>query len=189
MKLYGHLKAASMGLFGATMEDAISGAREVSGMGVDEDQRWLTAAIDLAVENVGNGGGPFGAVVVRDEAVIGRGINRVTAELDPTAHAEVVAIRRACRAISDFSLAGATVYASCEPCPLCLSASLWARVPRVVFAADRHDAARAGFDDAVFHEVMSSRADPDILDVVQVPLSTAQRPFDAWLGNPGRTPY
>lgn len=157
-------------------------------MGVDADQQWLTAAIDLAVENVGNGGGPFGAVVVRDDAVIGQGVNRVTAELDPTAHAEVVAIRRACRAVSDFSLAGATVYASCEPCPLCLSASLWARIPRVVYAADRHDAARAGFDDAVFHEVMSATG-PDLLDVVQIRLSAAQRPFAAWLSNPGRIPY
>lgn len=153
------------------------------------DRRWLLAAIDLAVTNVGEGGGPFGAIVVRDDEALGRGINRVTAELDPTAHAEVVAIRRACRTVSDFSLAGASLYASCEPCPLCLAAALWARIPRVVYAADRHDATRAGFDDAVFHEVLSSRGDERILDVDQVRLPEAQRPFDAWLSNPERIPY
>lgn len=158
-------------------------------MDAEADERWLAAAIDLAVENVAGGGGPFGAIVVRDGEVIGKGINRVTAELDPTAHAEVVAIREACRTISDFSLAGTTLYSSCEPCPLCLSASLWARVDRVVYAADRHDAARAGFDDAVFHEVISSQGDADVVQVVQMALPTAQRPFEAWLDNPRRIPY
>ncbi len=158
-------------------------------MSADDDQRWLAAAIDLAVTNVGDGGGPFGAIVVRDGEVIGRGTNRVTAELDPTAHAEVVAIRMACRTISDFSLAGATVYASCEPCPLCFAAALWARVDRVVHAADRHDAARAGFDDATFHEVISVKGSTDLLDLVQLEAPTAQRPFEAWLSNPERVPY
>ena len=104
---------------------------------------WLTRAIELAIANVGEGGGPFGAVVVRDGAALAEGTNRVTADLDPTAHAEVVAIRRACRAAESFSLAGATLYASCEPCPLCLAAGLWSRLDEVVFAADRHQAAAA----------------------------------------------
>lgn len=160
-------------------------------MDVDDaaDRVWLLAAIELAIANVGDGGGPFGAIVVRDGEVIGRGINLVTTELDPTAHAEVVAIRRACRAVSDFSLAGASLYASCEPCPLCLAAALWARIGRVVYAADRNDAARAGFDDAVFHEVLSSGGDPRILDVDQVRLPEAQRPFETWLSKPDRIPY
>lgn len=153
------------------------------------DRRWLHAAIELAVDNVSQNGGPFGALVVLDGEVIGRGINRVTAELDPTAHAEVVAIRQACRSVSDFALPGASLYASCEPCPLCLAASLWARIPRVVYAADRHDAARAGFDDAAFHEVFSFAGDGRLLDVAQQPVPEAQRPFEAWLRNPDRIPY
>ena len=117
---------------------------------MSDDQVWLDRAVDLATANVARGGGPFGAVVVRDEVVIGEGANRVTADLDPTAHAEVVAIRAACLRVESFSLAGATLYASCEPCPLCLSASLWARVDAVVAAADSGAAARAGFDDENF---------------------------------------
>ena len=102
------------------------------------DADWLRQAIDLAARNVGEGGGPFGAILVKDGQVVAEGVNRVTADLDPTAHAEVVAIRAACRTIGDFSLEGATLYASCEPCPLCLSAALWARLDAVVHAADRH---------------------------------------------------
>lgn len=158
-------------------------------MNADEDRVWLELAIDFAVESASAGGGPFGALVVQQGEVLGRGTNRVTAELDPTAHAEVVAIRAACRAVSAFSLAGVTLYSSCEPCPLCLAAALWARVSRVVYAADRHDAARAGFDDAVFHNVISFRSGTDLLEVVQVSVPSAQRPFEAWLSNPARVPY
>ena len=105
-----------------------------------------------ATANVADGGGPFGAVIVRDGELLGEGENRVTRDHDPTAHAEVVAIRRSCAAVGDFSLAGSTLYTSCEPCPLCMSAALWARVDRVVYAADRHDAARGGFDDREFYD-------------------------------------
>jgi guanine deaminase len=153
------------------------------------DERWLNRAIELAVENVAAGGGPFGAVIVRDGELVAEGQNRVTATLDPTAHAEVVAIRAACQVVGDFSLAGATLYTSCEPCPLCLSAALWARVDRVVFAADRHDAARGGFDDREFYDLFSKARElwhiP--IDSVRVPQSPA--PFDAWLANEARTDY
>jgi guanine deaminase len=118
------------------------------------DQHWLSRAVELAVENVAAGGGPFGAVIVRDGGLVATGQNRVTRDLDPTAHAEVNAIRRACASLGDFSLAGCTLYTSCEPCPLCLTASLWARLDRVVYAADRHDAARAGFDDRAFYDLL-----------------------------------
>jgi guanine deaminase len=155
----------------------------------EADERWLNRAIELAVENVAAGGGPFGAVIVRDGELVAEGQNRVTATLDPTAHAEVVAIRAACQAIDDFSLAGTTLYTSCEPCPLCLSAALWARVDRVVFAADRHDAARGGFDDREFYDLFSKARElwhiP--IDSVRVPQSPA--PFDAWLANEARTDY
>ena len=154
-----------------------------------DDGKWLLAAIELAVANAGEGGGPFGALVVRDGQVLGRGSNLVTTELDPTAHAEVVAMRRACRTVRDFRLSQATLYASCEPCPLCLAAALWARIPRVVYAADRPAAAAAGFDDVVFHEVLSVRADNSLLDIDRLPLAEAQRPFEVWLANPDRRPY
>ncbi len=97
-------------------------------------------------------GGPFGSVVVRDGRVIGEGWNQVTSTNDPTAHAEVVAIRRACAAIGSFSLAGATLYASCEPCPMCLASAYWARVSRIVFANTREEAAAIGFDDQLLYD-------------------------------------
>lgn len=155
----------------------------------DTDARWLAHAIRLATLNVGNGGGPFGALIVRDGAVLAEGQNRVTASLDPTAHAEVVAIRAACQEIGDFSLAGATLYTSCEPCPLCLSAALWARVDRVVYAADRHDAARGGFDDLEFYELFARDRStwPVAIDAVRP--ANAPEPFDAWLANAERTDY
>lgn len=158
---------------------------------VDSDARWIEQAVDLATANVGRSGGPFGALVVRDGELVGSGTNRVTADLDPTAHAEIMAIRAACRQIGDFSLAGATLYASCEPCPLCLSASLWARLDRVLYAADRHTAARAGFDDARFHALLGPRTDLSNwpMQVSRVPCSRADRPFAAWLADPDRTPY
>lgn len=153
------------------------------------DAQWLELAIELAVENVANGGGPFGAVIVRDDSLVAVGQNRVTATLDPTAHAEVVAIRAACQAEESFSLAGAVLYTSCEPCPLCLAAALWARVERVVFAADRDDAARGGFDDREFYELFSTPRElwHVAIDSVRIPQSPA--PFDAWLAHEARTDY
>lgn len=154
-----------------------------------DDERWLSHAVDLALANVAEGGGPFGAVIVADGAALATGQNRVTRDLDPTAHAEVVAIRAACVAVSDFSLAGATLYTSCEPCPLCVSAALWARVKRVVFAADRFDAARGGFDDLAFYELFTrDRATwPTPIESLRLPASAA--PFDAWLRSEGRIEY
>ncbi|MFC4785981.1 nucleoside deaminase [Nocardioides sp. MAHUQ-72] len=153
------------------------------------DEKWLGHAIEVAVRNVADGGGPFGAVVVRDDRLVAEGANRVTADLDPTAHAEVMAIRAACRAEGDFSLAGTTLFASCEPCPLCLAASLWARVDRVVYAADRHDAAAAGFDDARFHAALAAVPEAWADNLVGVPHRRSREPFEAWIANGSRTPY
>jgi guanine deaminase len=153
------------------------------------DQQWLAQAVGLAVENVAAGGGPFGAVIVRAGTVLATGQNRVTRDLDPTAHAEVNAIRAACAAIGDFSLAGCTLYTSCEPCPLCVSASLWARVDRVVYAADRHDAARGGFDDREFYELFARDRSTWPTPVEAVPVATAFSPFQAWLDDATRTHY
>jgi len=153
------------------------------------DASWLARTIELATDNVANGGGPFGAVIVRDGELLAEGQNRVTASLDPTAHAEVVAIRAACQVVGDFSLAGATLYTSCEPCPLCLSAALWARVDRVVFAADRDDAARGGFDDREFYELFSRDRSTWDVAIDSVRPENASAPFDAWLAQENRTDY
>ena len=153
------------------------------------DAEWLARAITLATENVANGGGPFGAVIVRDGVLVAEGQNRVTASLDPTAHAEVTAIRAACQAIGDFSLAGMTLYTSCEPCPLCVSASLWARLDRVVFAADRDDAARGGFDDREFYELFGKQREEWPTKIDELRLLSSVAPFEAWMRNTERTAY
>ena len=121
------------------------------------DTTLLREAIRLARNRMLQGrAGPFGAVVARDGIIVARGWNAVTSSLDPTAHAEVVAIRRGCRKLGTFSLAGCVLYASCEPCPMCLAAAYWARVDRLVYAAGRDDAARAGFDDAFIYDQVAT---------------------------------
>jgi len=153
------------------------------------DRAWLQKAVELAVVNVGEGGGPFGAVLVKDGELVATGQNRVTRDLDPTAHAEVMAIRAACAQLGDFALTGCTLYASCEPCPLCVSAALWARVDRVVYAADRDDAARGGFDDRMFYDLFArDRATWPML-VAEVAVDDSFSPFEAWLDHPDRTAY
>ena len=153
------------------------------------DEAWLTQAVDLAVANVAEGGGPFGALVVRDGQLLATGTNRVTRDLDPTAHAEVQAIRSACRDIGDFALAGAVLYTSCEPCPLCLSAALWARVGRIVFAAARHDAAEGGFDDRAFYELFETPRSAWPVRIEHTRPAGAVAPFDAWRAHESRTHY
>ncbi len=155
------------------------------------DERWLRRAVELATSNVADGGGPFGAVVVGPSGVeVAAGQNRVTRDLDPTAHAEVQAIRAACRAAGSFALDGMTLYTSCEPCPLCLAASLWARLDRVVFSADRHDASRGGFDDSAFYELFArDRSTWDVTRVHELRLPESTRPFDTWLSHTSRTDY
>ena len=153
------------------------------------DAKWLARAIELATLNVANAGGPFGAVIVRDGELIAEGQNRVTASLDPTAHAEVTAIRAACQVVKDFSLAGATLYTSCEPCPLCLSAALWARIDRVVFAANRDDAAAGGFDDREFYELFARPRETWDVSIEALRPDNASEPFDAWLASEARTDY
>lgn len=153
------------------------------------DARFLAQAVDLAVRSVASGGGPFGAVVVRDGVVIGEGQNRVTRDGDPTAHAEVVAIRDACRRSGSYSLAGVEMFSSCEPCPLCLAAALWARVDRIVFAANRDDAARAGFDDRTFYDLLARDRSTWPMAVVEHRIPGAEAPMDAWLAFEDRAEY
>jgi guanine deaminase len=160
------------------------------GFASDADRAFLQGAVDLATANVADGGGPFGAIVVDAMGtVIGEGVNRVTRDLDPSAHGEVVAIRAACQTVGDFALAGATLYTSCEPCPMCLTTALWARIDRVFYAADRDDAARGGFDDREFYDLFTrDRATWDVY-IQPLRLATAEQPFQAWLKNVDRTDY
>lgn len=147
----------------------------------------LEQAIALAVESATSGGGPFGAIIVRDNNVIARAANRVTRDHDPTAHAEVLAVRQACRTLETHVLAGCTLYTSCEPCPMCLGASLWSRLDAIFYAATRDEAARAGFDDARFYRQFHVAEETSLLR--HLPLPGRNAPFEAWSSNPDRVPY
>jgi tRNA(Arg) A34 adenosine deaminase TadA len=117
-----------------------------------EDQKFMQMAIELSIENIDSGGGPFGAIIVRDGELIAKGANRVVPNNDPTAHAEVVAIRNACQKLQTFDLRGCTVYTSCEPCPMCLSALYWAGIERICYANTKRDAAAINFDDSFIYD-------------------------------------
>jgi guanine deaminase len=153
------------------------------------DNDFLERAVALALANVEAGGGPFGAVIVRDGRVIAEGVNRVTQVNDPTAHAEIVAIREACRALNRFQLDNCAIYASCEPCPMCLGAIYWARLDAVYFAATREDAASAGFDDSLIYKEMPLDPGERRIAMRRVALPDAAAPFRAWHNHAGRTPY
>ena len=154
------------------------------------DDQFLAHAIDLARKGSELGeGGPFGAVIVRDGKIIGEGWNRVVATHDPTAHAEIIAVRTACAAVDCFHLPKTTLYASSEPCPMCLAAAYWARIGRIVFANSRAEAAAIGFcDDELYSEL--SRPFPARSIVMEHhPMPDALLPLQRWAGNPDRTPY
>jgi guanine deaminase len=151
---------------------------------------FLRRAIALATENVVSGrGGPFGAVVVRDGRIVGEGANSVTTTLDPTAHGEVNAIRAACRALGTFTLGGCELYTSCEPCPMCLSASYWARLDRIYYGCSAADAAKAGFDDAFLYAEFKKDQPARTLPAVQLLAEEAWASFDAWIASPGKVEY
>lgn len=159
-------------------------------LGIDDHRHYLQRAIDLASEAFRfYQGGPFGAVVVRDGQILGEGGNAVLANKDPTSHAEIVAIRAACSAVQSFELRGATIYSSGEPCPMCLGAIYWARIERIYYAATRDDAARAGFDDALFYEELARPPAERRVSMVHVPMETATSLFDAWNTLADKVPY
>lgn len=154
------------------------------------DETFLRRAIELSRGNAESGdGGPFGAVVVRDGVIVGEGVNRVTPDHDPTAHAEMVAIRAACRHLGTHDLSGAVVYTSCEPCPMCLTAILWARIDRMVYANTRTDAAEIGFDDAWFYEQVALPIDGRDLPASNLLRAEARAVFRTWADNPDKIPY
>lgn len=145
--------------------------------------------IQLALENVKRGGGPFGALVVKDGTVIATGANQVTSTNDPTAHAEVVAIRNACRVLGNFDLTECEIYCSCEPCPMCLGAIYWARPSRVFFAATAQAASDAGFDDSFIKTQIVLPYVQQQLPIQHVAHAEAQAPFNAWKANPDKIAY
>ncbi|MDB5594343.1 MAG: tRNA-specific adenosine deaminase [Hyphomicrobiales bacterium] len=146
-----------------------------------DDRKFLLRAVELSRERMEAGlGGPFGAVIVRDGVILAEGWNEVTSSCDPTAHAEVTAIRRACTTVGDFSLRGATLYSSCEPCPMCLAATYWARVDRLVYANTRGQAAAIGFDDEFLYGEMPKDPAERSLPTDHLPLSEAEHVFDLW---------
>ncbi len=152
-----------------------------------DDEAAMREALALAAEALtDDAGGPFGAVVVRGGRVVGRGRNRVLALRDPTAHAEVEAIRDACRSVGSHLLEDGTLYATCEPCPMCRGAILWARLARVVYAADRSDAQAAGFDDARFEEMVERGALPHPGRTL---VASAREVMRAWAARPDRVTY
>ena len=151
---------------------------------------YMRRAIRLAEDNAASGnGGPFGAVIVKDGKVVAEGSNTVTVDNDPTAHAEVTAIRRACAVLGTFDLSGCELYTSCEPCPMCLAACYWAHVSKVFYAAGREDAADAGFDDEMIYVEVAKQLNERKLPFVQLLPEEGLRPFMLWKSNPDKIRY
>jgi tRNA(Arg) A34 adenosine deaminase TadA len=150
---------------------------------------FMRRAIALALENIRSGGGPFAAVIVKDGRIIAEGANRVTSTNDPTAHAEVVAIREACRILADFQLSGCDLYTTCEPCPMCLGAIYWARPARIFYAATAADAAAAGFDDAFIYDEMKILPADRRIPTAQLLHGDSLVIFSSWKQLENKTPY
>ena len=147
---------------------------------MNKDKLYMQRAIDLSIDNVRNGGGPFGAVIVREGEVIAEGTNRVTANIDPTAHAEVMAIRRACQQVKDFRLKGCTIYTSCEPCPMCLSAIYWAGIDKIYYGNTKEDADAIGFSDDVIYKEFTLPLTERTIPMRPLMRHEAQQAFREW---------
>jgi guanine deaminase len=150
---------------------------------------FLKQAIEVAIASVSRGGGPFGALVAKGGRVVATGANQVTSTNDPTAHAEVVVIREACKVLGSFQLSGCDLYSSCEPCPMCLGAIYWARPSRVFFAATHEQASRAGFDDSFIYRQIELPTESRSIPMFRVEDPDANAPFAAWIAKTDRTDY
>ena len=156
---------------------------------MDKKNEFMRRAIELSEESVRTGGGPFGAVIVRGDEIIAEASNSVTIDNDPTAHAEVNAIRQAARKLGTFDLTGCDIYTSCEPCPMCLGAIYWAHLDRIYYANDRKDAAHIGFDDDfIYHEIALQPADRHKQMQILLP-EEARKAFDMWMESKDKTTY
>ena len=149
----------------------------------------MRQAIALALENIRNGGGPFAALVVKDGVVIAKGANRVTATNDPTAHAEIVAIREACKRLGAFQVDDCEIYTTCEPCPMCLGAIYWARPARVYYGGTAADAAAVGFDDAFIYDELKLPSEERRIPMIELQRTEALAIFQQWLAKSDKTPY
>ncbi len=145
-----------------------------------EKTKWMTEAIELSKSNVVNGGGPFGAVIVRDNQIVGKGVNRVTANCDPTAHAEVSAIREASKNLGTFDLSDCEIYTSCEPCPMCLGAIYWARLKTIYYGNTKVDAAKIGFDDQFIYDELDKNIEDRSIPTKQFMPEKAIAAFKLW---------
>ncbi|MFA5984621.1 MAG: nucleoside deaminase [Methylococcaceae bacterium] len=153
-------------------------------------EHFLQQAINLALENVRSGsGGPYGAIIVKHGNILAASANSVTQDKDPTAHAEIMAIRKACLVLDHFQLNDCILYSSCEPCPMCLGAIYWARLLQVFFASDRHDAARAQFDDQLIYEQLTLPPEHRQIPMQQITMPDAAQPFRLWTEKNTKTRY
>lgn len=140
----------------------------------------MRRAIELSVKNIEHGGGPFGAVIVRGDEIVAEGVNRVTDSVDPTAHAEVMAIRAACQTLGTFNLEGCEIYSSCEPCPMCLGAIYWAHLDKLYYGNTKHDAKAIGFDDSFIYDELDLKPEDRKLPREQFLSEEAIKAFEAW---------
>lgn len=156
---------------------------------MDLKQNWMNRAIELSKENVANGGGPFGAVIVKNGKIVGEGANRVTASNDPTAHAEVVAIRNACQNLQTFELDDCEIYTSCEPCPMCLSAIYWSHISKIYYGNTKKDAAEINFDDDFIYQEIPKAPQERKIPMLQLSRSEALKAFQLWTEKVDKVTY
>ncbi len=142
--------------------------------------QFMARAIELSIESVNTGGGPFGSVIVKDEKIIAEGSNKVTLNNDPTAHGEIVAIRKACKNLNNFNLSGCELYSTCEPCPMCLSAIYWAHIDKVYYANTRDDAKKIDFDDSLIYSELLKNVKIRKIPMAQMMREEALKAFELW---------
>ena len=142
--------------------------------------KFMQRAIELSIESINSGGGPFGSVIVKDEKIISEGMNRVTVDNDPTSHGEIVAIRNACKKLNTFNLSNCSLYSSCEPCPMCMSAIYWSRIGKVYYANTRDDAKKINFDDSLIYSEIPKKNEDKKISIKQMMRNEALEAFDLW---------
>ena len=151
--------------------------------------KFMERAIALSIESVKSGGGPFGAVIIKNNEIISEGMNRVTKNNDPTAHGEIVAIRNACKNLNDFSLKGCELYTSCEPCPMCLSAIYWSRIDKIYYANTRDDAKKIDFDDSLIYSELTKKIKERKIPTTQLMRDEALQGFKLWKNTENKVKY
>lgn len=156
---------------------------------MDYNKKFMRKAIALSIENIKNGGGPFGAVIVKDGKIISTGVNRVTLNNDPTAHAEVTAIRKASKKLGTYDLAGCQIYTSCEPCPMCLGAVYWAHLDKMYFGNTKSDAKNIGFDDSFIYDEIELRPEDRRIKTIQLLPEEAIKAFEKWTNTEDKVRY